>query len=106
MSEELTTLRYKELRDLADRVKTLGENYRSIYSDQLYGKFKVNLKNAFQGDDADVAMAQLDGLNDDFEAMYQTIIAYSKHLSNAAEAYETKMKAMTKAAQNLTRDRK
>lgn len=106
MSEELTTLRYNELRDLADRIKTLAEQYKSIYEDRLYGSFKKDLKNAFKGDDAETAMGQLDGLNDDFDAMYTTIMKYSKHLSAAADAYEKKMIALNREAQNLTRDRK
>lgn len=99
MSEELTTLRYKELRDLADRIKKLAEQYKTIYEERLYGSFKRDLKNA-------TAMGQLDGLSDDFEAMYTTITKYGQHLSNAADAYENKMKALNREAQNLTRDRK
>ena len=106
MSEELTTLRYKELRDLADRIKKLAEQYKTIYEERLYGSFKRDLKNAFQGDDAETAMGQLDGLSDDFEAMYTTITKYGQHLSNAADAYENKMKALNREAQNLNRDRK
>lgn len=100
-----TRLNYANLRDFAKRIHELGVHYGDIYKDQLYDSFENKLKEAFQGDDATTAIGQLDALRDDFEAMEQTIEAYSKHLYRAADAYEETMGNLQKQAQNLTGNR-
>lgn len=100
-----TVLDYAKLREFAKRIHDLGVSYNRIYNDRLYGSFEPKLKEAFQGDDADTAVRQLEALKDDFEAMESTIEAYSKHLYSAADAYEENKRKLEHKAQGLTGQR-
>lgn len=103
---EKTKISYEATRDLGNKIQTEAATYQNIYSQQLYNTFKSSLQNCFQGDDAAIAIQQLDGLRDDFDAMKEVMTQYGKQLVKAADDYEADMLALKTAGGNLTANRK
>lgn len=103
---EKTKVNYEETRAVGKKIMQYADGYGQIYSQQLYTTFKNSLENCFQGDDAKAAMAQLDALRDDFEAMKEVVWRYGKQLENAANGYEEDMGVSALKAGKLTGNRK
>ena len=95
-----------KLEELAGNIKKLASEYQGLYTNDLYGTFETQMKQAYQGDDADAAITQLDGFKDDFDAMYSVINEYGKHLENALEAYKQAQQKNTQDAASLPANRK
>lgn len=95
-----------KLEELANSVKKLASEYQALFVNELYGTFENKMKTAYQGDDADAAITQLEGFRDDFEAMYTVINEYGKHLENALETYKQAQAKNTQDATNLPANRK
>lgn len=103
---ENTRINYEATRELGRKIQNEASKYESIYSQEIYGSFKSSLQNCFQGDDADTAIAQLDGLRDDFEAMKNVVSEYGRRLIKAGDNYEEDMRASQQSASRLTANRK
>ncbi len=102
---EKTRISYEDTRQLGNQLKNKANEYQQIYAQDIYSTFKTNLKECFQGDDADAAITQLDGLRDDFDAMTEVITEYGNKLIKAADNYEEDMIASKLSASKLTANR-
>lgn len=103
---EKTKINYQETREVGKKIIGYAEGYEQIYSQDLYNSFRNNLNSCFKGDDATVAIGQLDALRDDFVAMKNVIWQYGNQLIKAADAYEEDMGASKHLAGSLTGNRK
>lgn len=101
-----TKINFEATKQLGDSVQKEAGIYQEIYAQQIYTSFKNALQNSFQGDDATIAIEQLDSLRKDFDAMRDVIAQYGKQLVRAADGYEQDMLMLKGDAGNLPSSRK
>lgn len=101
-----TKINFEATEQLGDSVQKEAAIYQEIYAQQIYTSFKNSLQNSFQGDDATIAIEQLDSLRKDFDAMRDVIAQYGKQLVRAADGYEQDMLMLKGDAGNLPSSRK
>ncbi len=103
---EQLRISYEDAREVGRKIMNEASKYEQIYSQEIYTNFKSKLQECFKGDDADTAIAQLDGLRDDFEAMKNVVNEYGMKILRAVDSYEADMEANKAAAAKLTANRK
>lgn len=94
------------MRDLANRIEEMANDYKEIYTGRLYGTVAGNVRNAWTGKDSDAVLNRLEGFHNDFDNMYNVLNQYVAHLRSAAQAYDAQQEELTNRANQLKQDAK
>ncbi len=74
------------MRDKAAAFKTVANSIKT-FTNEMTAEVEA-LKSAWQGESAETTVTRFKGLADDFEGIYNTIVAYADFLDQAAEIYD------------------
>ena len=86
------------MREKASAFKTVANSIKAFTGDMT--SEVEGLKAAWEGESAETLVNKFRGLADNFENIYDTIIAYANFLEQAAEAYDNTETANVQGAQN------
>ncbi len=98
MAGAVTTLSSDQMRNLANEIRSLAEEYASIYNGEIYGTAKEDIKKAWIGSDADAVISQLDAFKNDFDMLKSVMIEYAAHLEKAARTYDDAQETLRQMA--------
>lgn len=85
------------MRDKASAFKTVANSIKT-FTGEMTSEIE-SLKTQWQGEAAETTVNKFKGLADDFEGIYNTIIAYATFLEQAAESYDNAEAANVQGAQ-------
>jgi len=85
------------MRDKANAFKTVASSIKT-FTAEMTAEVE-SLRSAWQGESAETTVTKFKGLADNFEDIYQTILAYADFLEKAAESYDATEAANVQGAQ-------
>ncbi len=86
------------MRDKATSFKTVAGSIKTFTGEMTS---EINsLKSSWEGEAAQTLVEKFNGLADNFEDVYNTIISYANFLEQAAEAYDATENANVQGAQS------
>lgn len=85
------------MRDKANSFKTVANSIKT-FTAEMTAEVE-SLRSAWQGESAETTVTKFKGLADNFEEVYNTIVAYANFLEQAAEAYDSAEAANVQGAQ-------
>lgn len=78
------------LREFAVKIEGLANEYQTLYNTNLYNNIvDTQLKEAYQGSDADAVTARLESYKMPFASMKSQLDKYAQDLRGIAESYES-----------------
>lgn len=86
------------MRDKANSFKTVANSIKT-FTGEMTAEIE-SLRSTWQGESAETTVTKFKGLSDDFEEIYNTIIAYANFLEQAAESYDATENANVQGAQS------
>lgn len=91
---------FEAIRSTANQIKGLKEQYHTEWS-KLYDSVNA-IGSAWQGEDNQAYVNQINGFKDDFTRMEDTLEKFIRFLTESAAAYEQVQDNVKSAAQGLT----
>ena len=85
------------MRDKANSFKTVANSIKT-FTAEMTAEVE-SLRSAWQGESAETTVTKFKGLADNFEEVYNTIVAYANFLEQAAESYDAAEAANVQGAQ-------
>ena len=86
------------MREKASAFKTVANSIKT-FTTEMTGEVE-SLKSTWEGESAEAAITRFKGLAENFDEIYNTIIAYADLLEQAAESYDNAERANTQGAQS------
>lgn len=86
------------MRDKANSFKTVANSIKT-FTGEMTAEIE-SLKSTWQGESAETTVTKFKGLADNFDDIYNTIIAYANFLEQAAESYDATENANVQGAQS------
>lgn len=85
------------MREKASAFKTVANSIKT-FTNEMSADVE-NLKSVWEGESSAAALARFKSLSENFEEIYNTIIAYADFLDQAAEAYDAAETSNTQGIQ-------
>ena len=86
------------MRDKASAFKTVAQSIKN-FTGEMSNEIE-SLRTAWQGESAETTVTRFKGLADNFDEIYNTIIAYANFLEQAAAAYDNAESQNVQGAQS------
>lgn len=86
------------MRDKANSFKTVANSIKT-FTGEMTAEIE-SLKSTWQGESAETTVTKFKGLADNFDDIYNTIMAYANFLEQAAESYDATENANVQGAQS------
>ena len=86
------------MRDKASAFKTVAQSIKN-FTGEMSNEIE-SLRTAWQGESAETTVTKFKGLSDNFDEIYNTIIAYANFLEQAAAAYDNTESQNVQGAQS------
>lgn len=95
---------YDNLESCITQLETLKEEYRTAYTNNLYGNVMESVKNAYSGDDCNAFVEKVESFRNDFARLTEVIQQYIDFLKKAKNDYMNTQENLTQLAKQLKGD--